>query len=154
MRQPMEIVMAMNPKVLAIALAFVLTSPMVARGEEVGTSCADCPSYSGAYSIENETGVIIPYQFKWGDKHPWQDASLASGHIKTHSYPLGEDKHAKAPTPLVRFDKIGGDAKYSEKDYRMEFHAVGYAGFGPHKDTTEPKRYYFKYGPDGKHLDL
>jgi hypothetical protein len=36
----------------------------------------------------------------------------------------------------------------------MEFHAVGYAGFGAGARAAEPKRYVFRFAPDGKHLDV
>jgi hypothetical protein len=136
-------------------LALVLTASLIARGQErVGTSCADCPNYSGAFSIENETGVTIRYQVKWGDQHPWKPITLNSGHIETHSYPLGENRNGRAPTPYVRFDKIGGDGKFTPQEFRMEFYAVGYAGYGARTNNTGPKKYYFKYAPDGRMLDL
>src|SRR2546423_7506396 len=90
-----------------VALALVLSTPLMVRGQErVGTSCADCPNYSGAFSIENETGVTIRYQVKWGEQHPWKLITLNRGHIETHSYPLGENRNGRAPTPYVRFDRI------------------------------------------------
>jgi hypothetical protein len=143
--------MTRNQKVCGIVLAFVLTSPTIALSES-GTSCADCPSYHAAFSITYDTGVAIPYQYKWGEKAPWHNTTLESGRVNTHSWPLGEDKHAKIHAPYVRFDKIGGDPQFEEQDYRMEFYAVGYAGYGPNKDNTEPKKYYFKW--DGNNLLL
>jgi hypothetical protein len=145
-----------NQAMMAVlSLALVLTTPIVAGTQErVGTSCADCPNYSGAFSIENETGVTIPYQVRWGDKHPWKPISLASGHTERHSYPLGDDRNGKAPTPYVRFDRVAGDGGVTLKEYRMEFYAVGYAGFGAKTSNTEPKRYFFKYSADGRSLDI
>jgi hypothetical protein len=139
----------------AFPLTLVLTTPTIARSQEhVGTSCADCPNYSGAFSIENQTGVTIRYEVRWGETHPWKPISLSSGSIETHSYPLGEHRNAKVPTPYVRFDRIGGDGRFTPKEYRMGFYAVGYAGFGPHTNNTQPKRYFFKYAADGKSLDI
>jgi hypothetical protein len=149
-----EVIMTMNQRICAIVLTLGLASPMAAQGEPLGTSCADCPSYKGAYSIENATNITINYQYRWGDKHPWKDASLRKGEINTHSYPLGEDQHAQVPAPFVRFDRIGGDGQYTEKDYRMEFFSVGYGGYGPHKNSAKPKEYYFEFAQDGKHLRL
>src|SRR5262245_50897880 len=145
--------MTRTQKVCAFVLAFVLTSPTIALSQ-MGTSCADCPSYKAAFSIENDSRVAIPYQYRWGDKGSWNDTTLQPGRVNTHSWPLGEDKHAKIHPPHVRFDKIGGDSEFEEQGYKLQFHAVGYAGYGPSKDNTEPKKYYFKYAPDGKHLDL
>jgi hypothetical protein len=149
-------------KIFVFPLAFVLTipalvfiSPAIALSQErLGTSCADCPNYSGAFSIENQTGVTIRYQVKWGASHAWREISLASGHIETHSYPLGDNRNAQVPTPYVRFDRIGGDGRFTPQEYRMQFYAIGYAGFGPRTNSTQPKRYFFNYGPDGKSLDL
>ena len=75
----------------------------IALSEETGASCADCPSYQAAFSIENETGVAIPYQYKWGEKGHWHNTRLESGRVNTHSWPLGEDKNAKIHAPFVTF---------------------------------------------------
>ncbi len=89
-----------------------------------------------------------------GQLRPWKSISLPSGRIETHSHPLGENRNGTAPTPYVRYDRIGGDAQYTGQAYRMLFHAVGYAGYGPARDTTEPKRYYFQYAADRRTLEL
>ena len=88
--------------ILATAtLALSLTIPLIACAQErVGTSCADCPNYSGAFSIENPTGVTIPYEYKLGDG-PWKHMSLQSGHTETHSYPLGDNRNGRVPPPYV-----------------------------------------------------
>jgi|SRR5262245_54724796 len=140
--------------ICALSLALVLGAPTIALSEEIGTSCADCPNYSGAFSIENKTGITINYQYRWGNRHPWKSMSLRSGWIETHSYPLGENRNAQVPSPYVRFDRIGGDGRYTNKEYLMEFYATGYAGYGPTVNRTEPKRYYFEFANDGRHLNL
>ncbi len=138
---------------LAISLPLATTSsllaPQPARSENVGTSCADCPNYSGAFSIENYTGKMINYQVRWGNKNAWKSFTLASGTVMTHSYPMGASRNAQIPKPYIRFDAIGNTI-----EYWMQFYAVGYAGYGPYVDRTQPKRYYFKYTPDGQHLNL
>ena len=142
-------------KIFAFSFGLVLTIPIIARSEErVGTSCADCPNYSGAFSIENQTGVTIRYEVRWGSNHQWKPISLSTGLIETHRYPLGDNKSARVPTPYVRFDRIGGDGHFTPQEYRMHFYAVGYAGYGPATNNTQPKRYYFKYGPDRQSLDI
>jgi hypothetical protein len=135
------------------AFLAAVAAPVASRSESTGTSCADCPNYQGAFSLENSTGVTINYMVRWGNKHPWKKMALQSGHVMTHRYPLGEDKHAKAPTPYVRFDRVGGDNAFTAQEYRMEFYAVGYAGFGPNVNRTEPKRYAFKYS-GGRNIDI
>ena len=142
----------MNQTVLRTVLTLLLA--VTAGAQDVGTSCADCPNYSGAFSIENSTGVTIHYQVKWGESRPWKSITLNTGQVETHSYPLGEDPHAKVLIPYVRFDRIGGDGKYTPQEYRMHFFAVGYAGYGPGRANTKPKAYYFQYGADRRTLNL
>ena len=135
----------------AVSLAAASTATLA---EDVGTSQADLPSYTGAFSIENETGALIHYEFRWGSNHAWKKMALASGRVETHTYPLGEDAKRKVPTPYVRFDRIGGDRSVTFQEYQMEFHAVGYAGFGPAENRAKPKAYAFRYAANGRDLDL
>ena len=142
---------------ISLALAVMLLAQIAAPAQEpLGYSCADCPSYSGEFSIENTTGVTIHYQVRWGNKHPWKNITLESGHIMKHSYPLGDNPQKAVPTPYVRFDRIGGDGyKFTAQEYRMEFYPVGYAGYGPgQRYKTEPKRYVFRYAANGRDLDV
>jgi hypothetical protein len=138
---------------LAISLPLAATSSMLApqpaRSEADARSCSDCPSYSGAFSISNSTGQTIHYQMRWGTTNAWKSFTLENGRIKTHSYPMGTSRNTVIPIPYVRFDAIG-----QTLEYWMQFHAVGYAGYGTYVDPTQPKRYHFKYTPDGQHLNL
>jgi hypothetical protein len=122
--------------------------------ENIGTSCADCPDYIGAFTIENATGVTINYEYRWGEQHPWKRQALGSGRVEKHFYPLGDDKNKKVPTPYVRFDRIGGDHQVTTQTYKIAFHAVGNAGFGPARNKVEPKPYVFEFAPNGRDLDL
>ena len=134
------------PVLLALlATTILVSSASSAARQDVGTSCADCPNYNGAFSIENQTGASIAYQMRWGERNPWKQFVLATGHIETHTYPLGEDRGKKIPIPLVRF--APGSASNSPfVEYELDFYAVGYAGFGPNVNTTQPKKYFFKVG--------
>ena len=146
----------MSASALAVA-AILAVQPAHAessRDEKVGTSCADCPSYNGAFSITNETGALIHYQVRWGNHHEWKRIDLATGHVETHRYPLGDNAAAKVPTPFVRFDNLADGKRTTFQEYRMQFYAVGYAGYGPNVNRTTPKRYHFRYAGDGRHLDL
>jgi hypothetical protein len=144
----------MKTTLATTTLTFLLILPGISGAQErVGTSCADCPNYSGAFSIENVTGVTIPYQYKWGDG-AWKQMSLQSGHTETHSYPLGGNRNGRVPPPYVRFDRIGGDGRFEPKEYHMQVYAVGYAGFGPRAQRAEPKKYFFKYAEDHRTLDI
>lgn len=135
-----------------ITMTGLITLVSIAAQERVGTSQADLPNYRGAYSIENKTSVTIPYEYRWGNKGQWKKMSLRSGVVETHFCPLGQD--GKAPIPYIRFDRIGGDNSVTVKEYRMEFHAIGYAGYDPGQNKTEPKRYVFRYAANGRDLDL
>jgi hypothetical protein len=142
---------AMFPIMLALwAPTIFLSNAFSASAQDVDTSCADCPNYNGAFSIENETGVTLAYQMRWGERNPWKQFVLATGHIETHTYPLGEDKGKKIPIPVVRFDNGAGNTI----EYQMDFYAVGYAGFGPSANATQPKKYFFKFGPNHKSMNL
>ena len=138
---------------LLIFLAISAVS-LPSLGEEIGTSCADCPSYRGAFSIENNSGTTVHYQYRWGDNHPWKAMALQSGMVETHWFALGDDPHKKVPTPYIRFDRIGGDKGVTWKEYRMQFYAVGYAGYGARPNEAKPKRYAFRYAKNGRDLDL
>lgn len=145
-------------KIFAVPFALALTVPAILvtttpaeSQERVGTSRADLPSYRGAFSIDNQTGVTLHYQVKWGEKSAWKSIEVRTGHTEMHSYPL---ENGRAPTPYVRFDKVAGDNRFTEQEYRMEFYRVGYAGFGANTSNTEPKKYVFKFSADGKRLDI
>jgi hypothetical protein len=136
------------------AIAALIALVSIAVPAQIGTSCEDCPNYSGAYSIENATGITIQYQYRWGNKHEWKTMTLANGRIMKHSYSLGGDPHKQVPTPYVRFDRIGGDSNVTIQEYRIQFHAVGYAGYGAPQNKTEPKRYVFTFASNGQDLIL
>jgi hypothetical protein len=135
-----------------LVLTFALAIPVVTEGQSVGTSCADCPNLRAEFSIENKTGVTIRYQVRWGDNHQWKPISLESGHIERHWYPLNES--GRAPSPHVRYDKVGGDGAVTWQEFHVQFHAVGYAGYGPNANHAGPKKYYFEYGADHRSLTL
>lgn len=136
------------------AMAALIVLVPIAAPAQIGVSQADLPSYRGAYSIENKTGVTIPYEYRWGNKGEWKKMSLRSGAVETHWYPLGDDRNKKVPTPYIRFDRVGGDNSVTFQEYKMQFYAIGYAGYGPRENKTEPKRYVFRYAPNGRDLDL
>ena len=124
---------------VVLSLALVMTTAIAAGGQN--------PNSNGAFSIENQTGVTISYQVKWGESHPWKSIALASGRVETHSYPL---ENGKALTPYVRFDRIGGDGAFTPKEYRMGFYAVGPGA----RTNSGPKKYFFKFAADGRTLDI
>jgi hypothetical protein len=134
-----------------LTLTILLAIPAVANAQAVGTSCADCASLRAEFSIENKTGVTIHYEVKWGN-HEWKPVTLRSGYTETHSYPL--DNNGKAPSPYVRYDKIGGDNAITLQEFHVTFFAVGYAGYGPKANTARAKRYYFEYAADHRTLTL
>jgi hypothetical protein len=145
----------MNAVVFAIVLVFGLTgAPIIAQAVCVDNPCpptathspapANHPSYRGAFSLDNSTGTTMHYQVKWGNGQ-WKSQTLQSGMTTTHWYPL--DDADRAPTPYVRFDRIGGDNAYTEQEYEMDFYKVG-------PGRPDAKGYVFRYASDGKHLDI
>lgn len=138
---------------LVLASSLVLITPPAAYSDEhepTGTSQADLPNYRAAFSIENDTGVTIEYQARWGKRNSWKSMTLPSGSVMKHTYPLGENPTAKVPAPYVRFNDDNG----TPKEYHLDFYAIGYAGFGPETNDTQPKQYFFEYDADGRNLDL
>jgi hypothetical protein len=137
-----------------LSLALLLTAPAIGASQErVGTSCADCPDLRAAFSIENATGITLHYQVKWGQSREWKSTTLVSGHVMKHSYPL--DAGGKAPAPYIRYDSVGGDgAAFTAQEYHLQFHAIGYAGYGPAANTSTAKQYVFRFAADGRTLEL
>jgi hypothetical protein len=134
------------------SLTCLLTSPLViistpsAHAGEAGVSCADCPSYRASFSIENELGYSDPnlpaqYEVRWGNKGNWKIFYVYPGRGKEHYYPLGEDPRGKVPQPYIRFKFEDGQPHTVHK---LNFYAVGYAGYGAQKNMTRPKPYSFR----------
>jgi len=143
--------------IISLAAAVMLLAQITAPAQEpLGHTCSDCPYYKGEFSISNNTGVAINYSVRWGNQSQWKKMRLESGRRMTHRYPLGYNRNASAPTPYVRFDRVGGDgANFTSQEYRMEFYAVRYGGYGPPtQNTTEPKRYVFRFAANGRDLDI
>jgi hypothetical protein len=136
-----------------LSLALLLITPAFAGVQEhVGTSCADCSSYNGAFSIANHTGVTISYQVKWGKDDAWQPVSVRSGFKRTHTHALDENR--RAPAPYIQFDRFADGGAVTPKEYQLAFHAVGYAGYGATPNTATPKEYEFKFAADRRTLEL
>jgi hypothetical protein len=133
---------ALRNRLFGGVLALALTAPIAARAE---LRVVDRTPQKGGFSLTNSTGTTIRYQVRWGNQNAWKPMTLESGRVMTHSHPLSAER--RAPTPYVRFDKIGGDgAAITLKEYRMGFHAVGGGG--------EPKKFVFRYAPNGRDLDV
>jgi len=145
--------------ILRASLAPLLAAALAAASggaaaADVRVGEADLPSYNGAFSIENETGAPIHYQLRWGSSHAWRRITLASGHVETHSYPLGADPARRVPAPYVRFDRLGDDQGIAFEECAMQFRAVGDARLGPAARRGAPKAYVFRHAPNGRDLDL
>ena len=132
------------PLVLGVATPASASMKVVPKSNAAPARDAASSPFKGAFSLRNGTGVTIRYQVRWGDGE-WQRKILESGYTLTHRHPL--DASQRAPTPYVRFDRFGGDSAYTEKEYRMEFRAVG-----PRGGTAKP--YAFRYAADGRNLDI
>ena len=138
--------------VLAVTLGFAaFAAAPSASAEEMGSTCADCPTYKGKYSVENTALFTIEYQYRWGKDQEWRTVVLSSGARKTHSKFLGYDSEERIPRPYVRWRKTNGDWSQVHK---MNFFAVvadpGYGG----KKKGQPFRYLLTYTGDFQAIDL
>jgi hypothetical protein len=109
----------------------LLTSPIAAQAEPLGSTCSDCAAYRGEYTVENHTGMPLMYFFRWGDNESWRPVILGNDTIRTHTYPLGDNPQAAVPTPSVRIKGHwcgDGSAECSDgnhwRTYSMDFYAV------------------------------
>lgn len=128
----------MTKFVLAVgAMAATLGAATAARAD-------DCPRYA-MVTVDNTTGGVIKYQFKWGDGE-WKTTTVKPGHYVNHWVPLDDD--GCAPTPRVRFDRILGDAEVTFREYKLDFHASETRGY------HQGKVYLFEVSRCGCYLDL
>ena len=137
--------MKRNLLTIAIAIAVMFLVPIATLAQQP----------KGAFSISNDTGATIHYQIRWGNE-PWKDQTLRSGWVRRHWHTL--DSQGRAPRPYVRFDRIGGDGKYTEQIQQVGFYNVWDRGPVPVIDIqwniTPPKAYYFEYSPNGREIYL
>jgi hypothetical protein len=123
---------------ISLAVAVMVMAQIAAQAQTA------CRNYKAAFSIENTTGVTIPYQISWGNKSDWKSAWVSNGTIKTHSIGLNNDNTAR--TPFIRFDVFTGDGNRSTpKPFRLKLNYVGCAGY-------LPKSYEFRFS--GRYLDI
>jgi hypothetical protein len=137
---------------IAMAISISAMSAAHAQAEPQGSTCSDCASFVGAYSIENKTGLTITYQYRWGDNAPWKTV-VAEDHTRhTIKYPLGTNSATAVPRPSVRFDsrRCQGHTCVGAtiwKQYVMNFHALelnpGYVTSGTRYKKGKPERYKF-----------
>lgn len=143
----------MSSKVAAYVLAgsafFALSN--VSWAENVGISQSDAVTYSGAFSISNDTGMTINYFVKWGNKSAWKPVTLANHRVETHSHSL--DGNKLAPTPYVNFDSIGRPV-LGAKDYKMTFTDIQGGGYGPGTATPRGTPHHYRFVVNGRKLDL
>jgi hypothetical protein len=140
---------SISAAVCVIALAFAQTIATTAHSEQIATSCADCPSYRGEFSLENKTGVAIKYQIKWGNSQ-WKSFTVPDGKLMSHWHPL--DGNDKAPSPLLRFDRFADGASVTNHVVDMDFYKVGSGGYGTSSRKSAEKKYVFKFAADNKTL--
>ena len=89
------------PFALALTVPAVLVTTTAAESQErVGTSRADLPSYKGAFSINNQTGVTLHYQVKWGEKNAWKSIEVRNGAHGDSQLSAGKRQGPHALCPL------------------------------------------------------
>jgi hypothetical protein len=139
--------------IVAVMLLTQITVPAQRRrrgggGGEGGPSAGryEGVTYSGAFTISNNTGNTLYYQVRWGNTQ-WQNVTLGSGRALMHYHPL--DYNGRAPQPYIRFDRVADGGRYTEQVYTMQFYAVRNGNYG---DASKP--YEFRYSRGGRFLDL
>lgn len=104
------------------------------------TASAQSKPY-GSFVIVNPTEVTLEYQVKWGDGS-WKTYKVPSKSYIPHYTRV--DSRGYAPYRYIRFDKVGGDGKYTEESYSLSFYRTDVPDKG--------KVYYFHF--KGNNLDL
>lgn len=132
------------------AIVAIMLATAIEAHAQIATSCADCPTSEGVFTITNNTGLTLHYKVKWGNKGNWADAkeiTLNSGSTERHSHTL--DANRRAPTPYIHVDVDVTAAKEFENG-KLEFGDVDHVGY-PHPGTHgEPVHYSFFVGKDRK----
>jgi hypothetical protein len=135
---------------VAVAAGVLMLAAPVPSHAQTATSCADCKTSGGAFSITNNTGLTIHYKVKWGTKGSWENANqivLKSGFTETHSHAL--DGNNKAPAPYIHLDADVTAAK-DFRDAKLKFGQIDHVGY-PHPGTHgQPVSYSFFVGDDKK----
>ena len=128
-----------KPALFLLSLALMLTTPTLARSQNVGTSWPTVQISSAKFSIENKTGVTIQYQVKWGDNGEWKSISLDNRHVETHSYPLGQT--GKAPLPTSGTTRSAETARIRRRHFTWSSMPLDTQDMGPARNNAGPKGY-------------
>lgn len=119
----------------------------------IGTGKAEAQTgYEGAFSIKNDTGITLYYYTRWGDNGEWKLRTLDSGRVLRYRHNL--DWKNEAPTPYVKFDRIGGDYGKTWQTQEMDFYKIVAPGLDPGNRNTQSKRYVFRFAANGRDLYL
>lgn len=133
--------------VVAMGIASFAAAPSASaeEAEEMGSTCSDCATYDGKYSVKNTAMFTITYQYRWGKDHEWKTKHIKSGHRITHSKFLGYDSEERIARPYLRFMKRNGNWSQA---FKLKFYAVtdspGYGG----KKHGRPYRYELNFTGD------
>ncbi len=96
-----------------------------------------------SFVINNTSSVAINYVVEWSDGDV-QEVTLAAGESIAHSVTL--NSRNRMPIPVIAFDCIGGDGKYTEARYELDAYTVD--------NPRNGKNYSFVYASNGVVLNL
>ena len=103
------------------------------------------PTYpKRTFKIRNQTGVTVPYQIQWSNSNSWQQQSLRTGFIRTHS---SGGQNIPQGYPKIRFDHIANDQAVTYRYYHLA--SVEFRHNNEHAPT-----YFFQFNEWGDGLDL
>ena len=105
------------------------------------------------FSIKNNTNLHVDYQYKWTASSDWKPLSIKPDSVWNHWYTSSSTEILKG-YPIVRFDEIVGDGKFTERIYRLEpyIRRLG-PGVDPHS-KADAREHHFKYNSKSKKLTL
>ena len=104
------------------------------------------------FSVKNNTTISeIAYYVKWTANGNWKLSYVRKGILRKHWY-IGKD--VQQGYPLVKFDKIVGDEKYTERILKLKtFTRRMGSGIDPHS-KADAREHHFKYDSKSKKLTL
>lgn len=105
------------------------------------------------FSIQNNTGLIVPYYTKWKENDAWQKTVIKSGKAWNHWY-TGSLEDIPDGYPKIRFDYIVDDKQFTPKINKLNTY-LRYLGEGVKPDRERDAReYHFGYNSRTQILDL
>ena len=105
------------------------------------------------FSIKNNTNLHVDYQYKWTASSDWKPLSIEPDSVWNHWH-TGSSTEIPKGYPIIRFDEIVGDGKFTERRYKLEpyIRHLG-PGVNPHS-KADAREHHFEYNSKSKKLTL